>query len=72
MNRTAKRAIVIYSPHSGRSDQLEQARAQLQQMGIEIIDSIAISDLDTLRPQGTNWIQRGIEVAIAAGGDGLV
>ncbi len=72
MHSTAKRAIVIYSPHSGRSDQFEQVQAQLQQIGIEIIDTIAISDLDTRPPQGTNWIQRGIEVAIAAGGDGLV
>ncbi len=72
MDKIGKRAIVIHSPHSGRSNQLEQAQAQLQQLGIEIINTIPISDLDNLPPQGTDWRRRGIDVAIAAGGDGLV
>ncbi|HJT56185.1 MAG TPA: diacylglycerol kinase family protein [Ktedonobacteraceae bacterium] len=72
MDSTAKRSIVVYSPHSGRSDQLAQAEAQLQQMGIAIMKSIPIADLDHLPPQGTRWKQEDIDVAIAAGGDGLV
>lgn len=72
MDSTGKRSIVVYSPHSGRSDQLASARTQLQQMGIEIMKSIPISDLDHLSPQGTRWIAEHIDVAIAAGGDGLV
>ena len=72
MNRQGKRSIVVHSPHSGRSEQLAQAQAHLQEMGIEIVKTIAISELDNLPPQGGNWLQSGIDVAIAAGGDGLV
>lgn len=70
--RTLRRAIVIHSPHSGRSGELSQALELLQRSGIEVTDCISIADLDNLPPQGTNWVQRGIDVAIAAGGDGLV
>jgi diacylglycerol kinase (ATP) len=70
--QTSRRAIVIHSPHSGRSEKLAQALELLQHSGIEITDCISIADLDNLPPQGTNWMQRGIDVAIAAGGDGLV
>jgi len=70
--QTSRRAIVIHSPHSGRSGELSQALELLQRSGIEVTDCISIADLDNLPPQGTNWVQRGIDVAIAAGGDGLV
>src|SRR6266446_65284 len=70
--QTSRRVIVIHSPHSGRSEKLSQALELLQHSGIEVTDCISIADLDNLPPQGTNWIQRGIDVAIAAGGDGLV
>ena len=70
--QTPQRVIVIRSPHSGRSGELSQALEHLQHSGIEITDCISIADLDHLPPQGTNWVQRGIDVAIAAGGDGLV
>src|SRR5712671_1808655 len=33
---------------------------------------IPIADLDNLPRQGTYWREKGIDVAIAAGGDGLV
>lgn len=72
MNRQGKRSIVVYSPHSGRSEQLVQAQAHLQEMGIAIVKTIAIPELDNLPPQGGNWLQSGIDVAVAAGGDGLV
>ncbi len=70
--QTSRRVIVIHSPHSGRSEKLSQALELLQHSGIEVTDCISIADLDNLPPQGTNWMQRGIDVAIAAGGDGLV
>jgi diacylglycerol kinase family enzyme len=37
-----------------------------------MIDSMSIADLDNLPAQGTLWKESGVDVAIAAGGDGLV
>jgi diacylglycerol kinase (ATP) len=67
-----QRAIVVHSPHSGRSAELSQAILYLQQMGVDIVNNIAISTLDNLPPQGPTWKESGIDVAIAAGGDGVV
>jgi len=36
------------------------------------VNTISIADLDQLPAQGTTWKESGIDVAIAAGGDGLV
>jgi diacylglycerol kinase (ATP) len=68
----AKKAIVIHSPYSGKSNQLDYALTQLRQTGTDIIDIISIASLDGLPMQGAEWRKRGIELAIAAGGDGLV
>jgi diacylglycerol kinase family enzyme len=59
-------------PHSGRSSTLPDAIKQLEQAGLEVVKSISIADLDHLHAQGTVWKESGIDVAIAAGGDGLV
>ena len=67
-----RRSIVIHSPHSGRSAELTLALSDLQQVGIEIIQEISIAELDNKPPQGAYWQQQGIDIAIAAGGDGLV
>lgn len=67
-----QKAIVIHSPHSGRSAQLTQALTYLQEAGVQITQVISIADLDDLPAQGVYWRDNGIEVAIAAGGDGLV
>src|SRR5256714_9007154 len=67
-----RNAIVIYSPYSGRSAQLSQALTYLQQVEVNVIQITSIADLDKLPPQGTHWRDSGIDVAIAAGGDGLV
>jgi diacylglycerol kinase (ATP) len=72
MDMKRQQAIVIHSPHSGRADQLSQALSLLEQAGLHIIQSISIADLDPLPPQGTHWQELGAEVAVAAGGDGLV
>ncbi|HLG62512.1 MAG TPA: diacylglycerol kinase family protein [Ktedonosporobacter sp.] len=69
---TARKAIVIHSPSSGRSAQLNEALSYLQQTGIELADIIAIAALDGLPAQGPVWQERGIDVVIAAGGDGLI
>ena len=67
-----QRAIVINSPHSGRSAKLAEAITHLEQSGLEVVKSISIAALDDLPAQGTTWKESGIDVAIAAGGDGLV
>jgi diacylglycerol kinase (ATP) len=67
-----RKAIVIYSPHSGRSMQREEALAYLQQAGVEIQRVISIADMDHLPPQGEIWKQQGVDIAVAAGGDGLI
>jgi diacylglycerol kinase (ATP) len=67
-----QRAMVIHSPHSGRSDKLVEAMTYLEQTGVEVVNTISIADLDHLPAQGSTWKESGIDVAIAAGGDGLV
>jgi diacylglycerol kinase (ATP) len=67
-----QRVIVIHSPHSGRSSKLPDAIKHLEQAGLEVVKSISIADLDNLPAQGTSWKESGMDVAIAAGGDGLV
>ena len=67
-----QRALVIHSPHAGRSAQLSAAQTLLEQVGVEIVNSISIAELDNLPSQGAIWQESGIDMAIAAGGDGLV
>ena len=67
-----QRAIVIHSPHAGRAAQLSAALTLLERAGLEIVNSISIAELDNLPPQGAIWQKSGIDMAIAAGGDGLV
>lgn len=67
-----RRAIVIHSPHSGRATELPSALSDLQQAGVEVVQETPIAALDNLALQGAVWQQQGIDVAIAAGGDGLV
>src|SRR6266550_5110286 len=67
-----QRVMVIHSPHSGRSSKLPDAIKHLEQAGLEVVKSISIADLDNLPAQGKVWQENGVDVAIAAGGDGLV
>jgi diacylglycerol kinase (ATP) len=67
-----QRIILIHSPHSGRSSKLPDALKHLEQAGLEVVNSISIAKLDDLPAQGTPWKESGVDVAIAAGGDGLV
>ncbi len=67
-----RKAVVIHSPHSGRAMELSQALAYLERAGIELDLVISIAELDSHPAQGPHWLERGIDVAIAAGGDGLV
>ena len=67
-----RKAIITHSPHAGKATQLEHALDLLQQAGVQIIDVIAVADLDHQPLQGKRWQERGADVAIAAGGDGLI
>jgi diacylglycerol kinase (ATP) len=71
-NTKPLKAVVVHSPFSGRSAQLSQALDLLDQSAVQIIDVIAIADLDHQPLQGERWQERGATVAIAAGGDGLI
>jgi len=66
------RAIVIHSPHSGRATHLKRALSQLRQHHLAITNVVSIADLDGLPAQGPIWKEQGLDVVIAAGGDGLV
>lgn len=67
-----RNAVVIHSPHSGRAAQLAQALLLLEQAGMHVSQSISIAELDDLPAQGAMWQADGADLAIAAGGDGLV
>ncbi len=68
----ARKAIVIHSPHSGKAAQLQQAIAHLRKNHVEIADVLSIATLDNKRMQGPRWKELGIDIVIAAGGDGLI
>lgn len=63
---------MIHSPHSGRSAQLTEALTHLQATGLHVAQVLPISELDKLPVQGSQWQEHGINIAIAAGGDGLI
>lgn len=68
----AQRAIVIQSPHSGRSEGLSQALTLLEQAGVQVASVLSIAKLNNLPPQGAVWREQGMTLVIAAGGDGTV
>ncbi len=71
-NDKPQKAIVIHSPYSGKSNFLTDTIATLKTTRIEIADVISIAELDVLPNQGEDWKKSGINLAIAAGGDGVV
>lgn len=66
------RALLIYSPHSGRSQEFSEAMDVLQRAGIEIVDIVPIAQLGVSLPQNGRWSQGTIDLVIAAGGDGVI
>ncbi|HEU0002274.1 MAG TPA: diacylglycerol kinase family protein [Ktedonobacteraceae bacterium] len=66
------KALVIHSPYSGKSGQFLTALAHLRESGVEVAGTISIADLDHLPAQGAQWREAGIELVVAAGGDGLI
>jgi diacylglycerol kinase family enzyme len=51
---------------------LPRALRSLQQAGLEVLQVLPISDLHEQPAQGLNWLQQGVDVVIAAGGDGVI
>ena len=68
----SRKAIVIHSPLAGRSIYLSQALTHLREVGVDIVHVSSIGELDGLPAHGKHWKECCIEMAIAAGGDGLV
>ncbi|HLJ68988.1 MAG TPA: diacylglycerol kinase family protein [Chloroflexota bacterium] len=63
--------VLVSSAHSGRGRQLRRAEESLRRAGLQIVDSLDISDLSRLQP----WLERPVEsrpIIVAAGGDGTV
>jgi len=65
-------AMVIHSPHAGRAAKLSQALTFLRQAQVELADVLSIATVDGRLDLGTQWRERGIDIVVAAGGDGLV
>ncbi len=64
--------LVVHSPHAGRSSQLDAAMISLQGHALNVVEVLSIAQLDGLPNQGPQWKKRGIDLVVAAGGDGLI
>ncbi len=64
--------VVIHSPYAGRSAELAQSLSLLEHAGVHVAQVIPIAELDALAAQGAVWQTQGADLAVAAGGDGLV
>lgn len=69
---TTRTAMVIHSPHAGRAGKLSQALTFLCQAQVELADVLSIAAVDGRLDLATRWRERGIDIVVAAGGDGLV
>ncbi len=68
-----RQALVIASPHIyGEQLSLETARMFLGQQGINISKLYSVEALDGLPPLADKWRAEGIDLVIAAGGDGTI
>ncbi len=67
-----RRAVVIHSPHAGRSASLSHALAALHQSGVDIAEVLPISTVTSAPALAQEWKTNGIDLVVAAGGDGLV
>src|SRR5215469_591895 len=69
---SARRAIVIHSPHAGRSNSLSYALTELRRSGVEITEVLPISTVASIPALAQEWKTNGVDLVVAAGGDGLV
>jgi diacylglycerol kinase family enzyme len=66
------RAMVIHSPHAGRSASLSHALTALERAGVEMVEVLPIAVIADTPVLGQQWKASGIDLVVAAGGDGLV
>jgi diacylglycerol kinase (ATP) len=66
------RAILIHSPHAGRSTLLSHALMELERAGVEIVEVLPVAVVADSVGLGQQWKANGIDLVVAAGGDGLV
>ncbi len=67
-----RRAVVIHSPHAGRSASLSHALTALERAGVEMVEVLPIAVVADAVALGSQWKANGIDLVVAAGGDGLV
>lgn len=67
-----RRAVVIHSPHAGRSALLLYALKALEKAGIAPVDVLPIALVADAVTLGQQWKASGIDLVVAAGGDGVV
>lgn len=67
-----KRAMVIYSPTSGRAARLSEALTFLRDAQVDIVQVLPVYDPSLQTAQGQTWVEQGIDVVIGAGGDGVI
>jgi diacylglycerol kinase (ATP) len=68
-----RHALLIASPHIYQEQlSIEAARSFLQQHGILLKHISSVAALDGLPPMAAKWRAEGIELVIAAGGDGTI
>lgn len=64
--------MVIHSPHAGRSATLAHALRALECAGVEIAEILPIASVTDSVGLGRQWKENGIDLVVAAGGDGVV
>lgn len=67
-----RRAVVIHSPLAGRSASLSHALSTLRCAGVELIEVVPISVVAEDVGLMKLWKARGVNLLVAAGGDGVV
>lgn len=68
----ARKAMIIHSPHAGRSALFSRALRALEHAGVEVIDVLPIAIVADAVMLGPQWRASGIDLLVAAGGDGVV
>jgi diacylglycerol kinase (ATP) len=69
---TARRALLVSSPHAGNAARAGRLTTQLKRLGITVTKNIPVGELDHSQPQGALWREQGYDLVVAAGGDGTV
>jgi diacylglycerol kinase (ATP) len=71
-NGAARRVALVVSPHAGtRGSRVAPAEA-LDAAGLVVAEQLPVSELDRNLPRGSEWQAQGIQVVVAAGGDGTI